>query len=477
MSRGTLRTRILSAIAAVGLATGVLAVTAGAGASAAAQAAVTCPTVDPTTHAVTPPPAPGVDWAGCDLLQADMAGADLSGADLLGATLDDADLAGADLAGLDLGSADLDGATLTGADLGGTDLAGANLTKVASGGITGAPALPAGWLAVDGYLIGPTAVLTDASLAGAPLATADLDGANLTGADLDSADLSDANLTAAIAEDVALDQADLAGATLALIFGRGITGTPELPAHWFLLSGYLISPGADVGNADLAGADLSGDDLAGTSFGEADLNGADLGGADLAGGSLFSASVTGASLAGTDLAGANLTNAGMIQASLPGADLFRANLSGTVWSDTTCPDGSNSGTHANGCSSALAYGFAGFTAPRPGSTVRKSARSFSAQFRLTAPGGSAITSAIGSSLGDAREVRVTLAGPRIKAVTAYCRWAAAEHGFACAVDFPSSVRAGKAYRYTITAAENFGPGFVRAPAARGAVNPAVIHFS
>ena len=38
--------------------------------AASPAAAVSCPTVDFTTHLVSPPPAPGVDWSGCNLSEA-----------------------------------------------------------------------------------------------------------------------------------------------------------------------------------------------------------------------------------------------------------------------------------------------------------------------------------------------------------------------------------------------------------------------
>ncbi|MDR2983732.1 MAG: pentapeptide repeat-containing protein, partial [Nocardiopsaceae bacterium] len=71
--------------------TGLLAVVAGTLVIAASPAAaVTCPTVDFTTHHVSPPPAPGVDWSGCNLNNANLNGSNLAGANLSGANLSDA---------------------------------------------------------------------------------------------------------------------------------------------------------------------------------------------------------------------------------------------------------------------------------------------------------------------------------------------------------------------------------------------------
>ncbi len=60
------------------------------------------------------PPAPGVDWQGCNLQSARLAGADLRGANLRDADLRDAGLARADLTGADLTGADLAHANLSG---------------------------------------------------------------------------------------------------------------------------------------------------------------------------------------------------------------------------------------------------------------------------------------------------------------------------------------------------------------------------
>ena len=133
------------------------------------------------------------------------------------------------------------------------------------------PTLPTDWQLIDGYLIGPTADLTDADLT-----DADLRGVNLTGANLTGANLEGANLATAI---------------LIGVQSGGITGTPShLPADWQLINGYLINPTADLKfnlggvnltGADLTGANLSGADLNGMNLTDADLSNADLNGVDL----------------------------------------------------------------------------------------------------------------------------------------------------------------------------------------------------
>ena len=55
----------------------------------------------------------------------------------------------------------------------------------------------------------------------------------------------------------------------------------------------------------------------------------------------------------TALSFANLSNATITGADLTGANLFDANVTGATWSNTICPDGSNSDKHVDGCLSKL----------------------------------------------------------------------------------------------------------------------------
>jgi hypothetical protein len=70
------------------------------------------------------------------------------------------------------------------------------------------------------------------------------------------------------------------------------------------------------------------------------LAGANLAGRNLTGIDLRDANLRNANLTGANLAGANLTGA-----DLSGAVLTGVNLSSVVWSNTICPDGTNSGTN------------------------------------------------------------------------------------------------------------------------------------
>ncbi len=347
----------------------------------------------------------GADLRGVDLTRAAGSGADLSHADLTQATATNAsftgaDLTGANLTGVDFSSSTLDNATLTNANLtnakfwwatlAGSTIAGANvtgadlgtgynavnLTGIRSGGVTGTPAvLPSGWAINSTFLIGPLANLTGANLAGANLTRATLTGANFTDANLSNANLSGASISSANftrakltganlgltnASFANLTQADLTGAslwdtrmdaitavganftsvnlagaffgldTLSGVRSGGIKGTPAVfygPGR--LIAGYLVGPRANLHGAKLGSADLS----------TLDLSGADLSLAVLAGANLTNANLTAASLAAANVTGTNLT----------GANLTSLNAYATGWSNTTCPDGTNSNAHANTC--------------------------------------------------------------------------------------------------------------------------------
>lgn len=194
---------------------------------------------------------------------------------------------GADLQYCRLGKQDLAGADLQGADLTGAWLIGTILTN---------------------------ADLDDATLTGANATNADLDGASLVDADMAGTFLIDASLA-----DVDLDGATVTG-NMAGVSSGGITGTPSaLRNGWSLVDGYLVGPGADLNSADLSAADLTGADL------------------------------DQATLTGADLAGATLTDADLANANLTGADLDGATLTGVIWSDTTCPDGTNSNSDGGTC--------------------------------------------------------------------------------------------------------------------------------
>jgi uncharacterized protein YjbI with pentapeptide repeats len=119
----------------------------------------------------------------------------------------------------------------------------------------------------------------------------------------------------------------------------------------------------DLRNADLGGQNFVGSDLEGAELSAADLKGANANDAFLANADLAGASLGGTNLGGSDLADANLTGATLPGANLGGADLTGANLTGArlrgtnisavTWSNTTCPDGTNSNADGGTCAGHL----------------------------------------------------------------------------------------------------------------------------
>jgi uncharacterized protein YjbI with pentapeptide repeats len=200
-------------------------------------------------------------------------------------------------AGADLHRCDLSGAVIIGLDLHGINLARANLQDVNGG--------------CDPDL--PITNLAGARLAGADARRALLCDANLIGADLRDADLGEASL-----EDASLRQANasrirLDGATAAF---------------------------AQFNEIRLVNASLRGFSAGSASFERAELSGADLSDAYLAHATFIGADLRGAQLDGADLSAADLT----------GADLHRATgLTTAIWSNTTCPDGTNSDANGGTC--------------------------------------------------------------------------------------------------------------------------------
>ena len=460
---------------------------------------------------------PGANLSSADLIDATLAGLDMDGDNLSSSALTGANLIGANLTD----------ANLTGVKLGSAVLTDATLTGVQASGISGTPtALPTDWNFLEGDLFGPgtdlagadlqgfgltgydldgadlsntnlldanlaTASLTSANLANSMLESANLAGADfsdadltltdLTQANLTDANLTDANLTSTGIADATLAGVNLTGANLTGIGSYGNIGTPaELPAHWIYKDGMFIGPGAVLTNADFDGWNLDGADLSGAGLGDAQLVHTDLVGANLSDINLLSTNLSFADLYGANVTGANLgyTNfsfANVGHANLRGATVTGATFAKASWSDTTCPDGSNSNEYIDGCLSSRLYGFAGSIWPRPKSTWKHTVHSFVVSFRLTSAG-KQLSQLVGSQLATAKEVRVVFSGTHIKSEVVTCRWVSKTAEFNCTVSIPRTVRTGKAYPYSITVEETQNSGFARAPADGKAANPAVIYF-
>ena len=106
--------------------------------------------------------------------------------------------------------------------------------------------------------------------------------------------------------------------------------------------------------ADLQNADLQGKNLQGSNLKDANVAGANLRGDNLQEVNLLGSTATGADFQGADLQGDNLLNAAFSDvnfrgANLTGANLKGADLNGVTWSNTTCPDGTNSNDDGGTC--------------------------------------------------------------------------------------------------------------------------------
>jgi hypothetical protein len=123
------------------------------------------------------------------------------------------------------------------------------------------------------------------------------------------------------------------------------TGVHTILASYTGSGNFIGSMSSQLSETVLAcGASLTGCNLAG-----GNLAGADLANVQLPGANLKGATLTGANLSGANLKGANLSGANLSGANLSGAILKGANLSGVVWSNTTCPDGTNSNNDQGTC--------------------------------------------------------------------------------------------------------------------------------
>jgi uncharacterized protein YjbI with pentapeptide repeats len=82
---------------------------------------------------------------------------------------------------------------------------------------------------------------------------------------------------------------------------------------------------------------------------QANMNGANLSNSSWSGVRFSGTHFVGANLTSADLLNAKLTSVDLSDANLTGADLRGTDVSSVKWSNTTCPDGSNSNTQNNTC--------------------------------------------------------------------------------------------------------------------------------
>ncbi|CAM8630796.1 Pentapeptide repeat [Acidimicrobiia bacterium] len=303
---------------------------------------------------------------------ANLSGLNLTGMSFAGVTgLSGVNMSNSNLTNVNFSNASLLGFNLSGANLTGTNFTNANLNGVISGSVTStsAPTLPASWTITSGYLIGPGANLSGASLASinlsnralnttnfsnATLTNANFSGAILTSGIFTSTNLSNANLSTAWLKDANLTSANLTGANLTSVkfLGATLTSTnlsgatltsvssgavvatsaPTFPSGWGLVAGNILGSTADLTNATLTSANLGTYNLS-----SATLTGVKSG--SLTGSPTLpsSFSMIGGYLVGpgADLTNANLSNRNLSTLSLNGTILKGASLGGANLSANT----------------------------------------------------------------------------------------------------------------------------------------------
>lgn len=288
---------------------------------------------------------------------------------------------GGSIAKVNLSGADLSGAKLSGVNLGTVDLTNAKLTGIESSKLSGQPILPGEWQLVNGYLLGPEAVLPGANLSGLKLTNVNLSKSNLNGANLSainisssnlsgaaltkanlagstlsdsnfaSSKLTKANLTASKLMSLNLDKTDLRTAAMNNIYSEDLQGKFSLPSSWGAVDGVILGPtgspkvSVSFTNQNIMDIDLSNYDLrksaSGGVIGIPSKLPADWGlyagylvgpGSDLRNAELHGLSLAGLNLQDANLTGANLVNSSFKDAKLSGAKLVNADLSGAVFS-------------------------------------------------------------------------------------------------------------------------------------------------
>ena len=127
-------------------------------------------------------------------------------------------------------------------------------------------------------------------------------------------------------------------------FPVNANGTPQctgIPHKGIDLSGCDLE-GANFTGVDLSGSKFIGSNLAATTYFAPNFTGADFSGADLTNAALCGPGATVYSGCYPDIIEANFTNANLTNVRW----LFNGNTYGAIWSNTTCPNGTNSSSYS-----------------------------------------------------------------------------------------------------------------------------------
>jgi len=251
---------------------------------------------------------------------------------------------------------DLSGVTITGSTMTNAVLTGGTMTRLTTGSLVNltTATLPTGYVARNGFIVGPSVILRNANLSntdltGISIAGVDISGANLSGATITNlvsgnllnasfatlpsssyvirnnfiigpnvdlsggalssqlftgltiagANLTNANLTGATMTNTTVTNTNFTSATVTnLICGGGLTGieTATLPSAAYVARptyGYFFGPRLVTQNANFTSIDLSGVSLVGANFTSSNLTTATLTNADISGAIFTTATFTG----------------------------------------------------------------------------------------------------------------------------------------------------------------------------------------
>ena len=464
--------------------------------------AAACPTVSPSGD-VSPAPAPGVDWDGCDLASAvltgaDLAGANLSNANLTGDLMAHADLADADLAGAnlfntagnpDLAGADLNGAELTDALFNGADLQGADLTNATAFGV---------------HLL--AANLREVTFTSADLTSADLTQADLTGATgLGGATLAGVTWTHAICPNAVsadnytggcLGTPNVTAPTATPVVTGGTPGsngwyTSNITVSWNwvdtspLTAGTAACPASTTSAGQGAAVKITAtctdaDGHTGTATFTAKIDwtpptetvvGAKNGAIYALHNFPLSRCADSDALSGVAVHSIDSGYAPLI----PGTKTTA--LAG-VYRETCVGATDNAGNVAGTLTVryTVTYLFGGFIAPKIGSTVSHTAKTITVRTFLSDEYGKGMPAAEQAARAKYHEIRATLAGPGIKPVTVTCGWNVTVRNLQCVLPVPRTVKTGHSHKYTIAVDENLGGGWLKIPADAASENPGPLYF-
>lgn len=388
--------------------------------------------------------ADGANLAGADLTGTHLDGTNFNGADLSGANLSGLNLADSfiqtDLSGANLRNAtfagDFQQANLTGADLTGADLSGANLS-----GVTWLHTTCPDGSSSDKYVDGCQSALDTTPPTASPQVTAGTAGAG-------GWYRSDATVSWNWADDGSIVPAQCPASSSTTGEGNPVTVTASCTD----LAGNPGQASFPV-KVDKTPPDVS-------------VTGIVFGGQYVLGTAPAAGCATTDSLSGVGTpASVTVSTTGA-----HGVGMFTAACKGAT--DVAGNPQAQPVTLAY----SVVYGFGGFTAPKQGAVLAKSARKIVVTFHFLNYAGQPLGSATAAALAKAGKVKAAITGPRIARKTSACTWSTTSKLFRCAIATPAGIKTGAANPYSITALENVGTGLVTAPATGTTVNPQTVTF-